>query len=369
MDAQAADFGRASRITSRAGGPEPISIGRPGSSAQLVGWREHPRSSPKYQPDRWNRTATWDSHQPRWYLGESQLVPSVTRGRGHRGRPPAEPAHRLRWWIGETRPRGGRSRVSATSVGPRSYGQAEQHRTSRGGDRPHHARSMCPAGRRCARLQRVASHVLSEKLGGDPDFAIERAQEALEVHHAGLHLDHDERGSVWMPRQHIDGASLAVPVERPLHHDGPAAVAELADHDLDDRRVTGVEQPIQLGTPPARCERQIDAKHSADPAQRREVHLVEAAALDHRHRLLRDAGPCRDLPLAEPLTPTNGAVDGSDLDVLHPNEDAGPRSSRDQSGIGWNSTRARAAAETRASRIAPPSMAISAASPPETTTS
>jgi hypothetical protein len=92
MDAQAADFGRASRITSRAGGPEPISIGRPGSSAQLVGWREHPRSSPKYEPDRWNRTATWDSHQPRWYLGESQLVPSVTRGVGTAGdRLPSRP--------------------------------------------------------------------------------------------------------------------------------------------------------------------------------------------------------------------------------------------------------------------------------------
>jgi hypothetical protein len=99
----------------------------------------------------------------------------------------------------------------------------------------------------------------------------------LDIEEAALHLDDQQRAKDRVPRHDVDRPALAVLAERVLEDAAPSEQAQNRDDGADDGRVSRVEQRVADAAAPARVERQLDLKRSADGAQRVDRELVQPA--------------------------------------------------------------------------------------------
>jgi len=117
---------------------------------------------------------------------------------------------------------------------------------------------------------------------GESDLPIERPDHGLDVRDDGLHLDHEERGARCVPGENVDRAALAVPAEGDLDRDDPAQLVEQSDDLVDERRVRGIEQPIQALAVPPNANVEIGAQGGARCVDVGERNASKEAPLDPR---------------------------------------------------------------------------------------
>jgi hypothetical protein len=99
-------------------------------------------------------------------------------------------------------------------------------------------------------------------------------------------------------REHVDGAALAVDVERDLRGGKPTPCAEPAHERLDERGVVAVEQALGLLGVPVDPDDEPGRERGTDLLQDGDRHLVPAASLDALDRGARYAHGVREVRLA-----------------------------------------------------------------------
>jgi len=165
---------------------------------------------------------------------------------------------------------------------------------------------------------RPPSALVREQLGNQPCLTVDTGKERLDVIDAALHLDDQQRAKDRVPRHDVDRPALAVVAERVLEDAAPSEQAQNRNDGADDGRVSRVEQRVADAAAPARVERQLDLKRSANGAQGANRQLIEPAGLDRGDQLLADAGATCDIGLAGGFMTYYGAKQLADAQVLHP---------------------------------------------------
>ncbi len=100
---------------------------------------------------------------------------------------------------------------------------------------------------------------------GEAPFAIERAEELVDVDDLGLQLDGEQGSAIRVVREHVDDATLRTDRERHLRsHDPLRTVApEPARDVVVERGVAGVEQAVEVAAAPPRDEVQSTSRAAA----------------------------------------------------------------------------------------------------------
>lgn len=105
-----------------------------------------------------------------------------------------------------------------------------------------------------------------------------------------------------MERKDVDRASFTANVERGLRRDRPSEPDEAADHQLDQARVSLVDQPVQSFAVPQEADIDAGVEVRGHPPDRGERHAVGMTALDAPDNRSRHAGGLGHSSLA-PTTP------------------------------------------------------------------
>jgi hypothetical protein len=143
----------------------------------------------------------------------------------------------------------------------------------------------------------------SGNLRREPDLPVERGEHLLEVWHNRLGLDHEQPSGRRVPGQQVDAPSLAADPERHFYCTPPAYPGEDLDQSLSDRRMDGIEQPVELFASPAHSDVQLSAQTHDDPLDRIQGGARNHAPLDPRDCRLRNMTSHRQvrLPPAQSL--------------------------------------------------------------------
>ena len=86
---------------------------------------------------------------------------------------------------------------------------------------------------------------LSGDRATEPDLAVERRERRLEIGHDGFDLDHEHYVRQRVEGENVDGAALAVDVERHVGRHDPTRNLEQADRALDEVGVTLIEKTVE----------------------------------------------------------------------------------------------------------------------------
>ena len=100
-----------------------------------------------------------------------------------------------------------------------------------------------------------------------------------------------------MPKD-VNATAIAVVVEAHLDPDLPAEGVEQLHGALDERRMLGVHEAVELLAAPADHQLARRAERVQDPGHGPHVHAGEIAALDARHGLPGDRRPLSEVGLA-----------------------------------------------------------------------
>ena len=98
----------------------------------------------------------------------------------------------------------------------------------------------------------IPSAVL-RKLGCETGLAIERMKHLLAIGHDRLDLDNERHSASRMKRKNVDRTSLAPDGERNLDRYLPASLPERQHDQLDEVRMSFIEQPIELLAIPSKA--------------------------------------------------------------------------------------------------------------------
>ena len=119
------------------------------------------------------------------------------------------------------------------------------------------------------------------------------------------------------PSDHVDAAALAVAAEANLDEHVPAVPGELGRDSLHCRGVTGVAQPVQRGTAPARLELQPDLEGRRDRTRRPDRQRSELSAFRQRDGALVDARDPGDVSLPKSASTASETEEPTDCEVVH----------------------------------------------------
>jgi hypothetical protein len=99
-----------------------------------------------------------------------------------------------------------------------------------------------------------------------------------------LQLDHEERSTCGVPGNDVDDAPFTASGERDLWQREPTAdLTQPLGQCLVHRRVTSVEEPIQVAAPPEELAFEAAAEHPGDSPEVTERHRVQPAGLHRDH--------------------------------------------------------------------------------------
>lgn len=124
------------------------------------------------------------------------------------------------------------------------------------------------------------------ELRGDTHLPIDTCKRRLDVGHNGLDLDDEECPVNGVPREDIDRSSLAEVVERRFREDLPATLGEQRDNLVDETRMGGVEQSIEVFAVPIQPHGDAGIQALADPLQATDRQAPHPACLGSRDRSL-----------------------------------------------------------------------------------
>jgi hypothetical protein len=118
------------------------------------------------------------------------------------------------------------------------------------------------------------------------------------------------------------GAALAELVERELGQDLPAERNELGGHELHDRGMDPIDQPVGESAAPPELELRFDAEHRAHAALVPDRYLLEPAPLEQRDDLLADTRESADVGLTQREVHPDGGDEAACPDIIHASDRA-----------------------------------------------
>jgi hypothetical protein len=139
-------------------------------------------------------------------------------------------------------------------------------------------------------------------MSSQPRLGVQVTEQLLHIDHGCLDLDHEQGTRHRMPRQEIDTAALTVPAVADFNLDDPTPSLEAALDRRADPGVTGVQQPVEVGTVPEDAQVDSPTQRADDRLHHADRQLASAAALDKGHGRSTDAGTQRDRRLRETLS-------------------------------------------------------------------
>lgn len=137
-----------------------------------------------------------------------------------------------------------------------------------------------------------------QKPWDDPHLLREGHEHRLEVRQDRLDLDDEQHACSRMPRDDIDRPALAELVERQLGDRLPAKRTQLGESQLDQGRMTSIDQAIDHAALPAKFDALGDLERPADVAKASDGDANQLATFDERDGLLVDAGAARNVELS-----------------------------------------------------------------------
>ena len=173
-------------------------------------------------------------------------------------------------------------------------------------DQPHRDRGRIPAP-------------LPRDLRRESTLPVQRAEHLVDVGDVGLQLDDEDRPSRRVPGEDVDDPALSVDRERHLRREDPGRqlVPEPFRDRLVKRRVSRVDQPVEVaGTPPG-LKFDPDLECGADRAHGIDRQWSDVATLDSRDGRLRDASDGSQVALAPSPALPNHPDHGPEPLIIH----------------------------------------------------
>ncbi len=157
-----------------------------------------------------------------------------------------------------------------------------------------------------------------------PASSVHRRDEGAMVDQLRLELDDEQGATTRVPEQEVDDSAFTPDVERHLGRHLPIRrpTSKRPRDRFMQRRVTGVDQSVQFGALSSGHEIHVDIELRAHASDRREGHLVDAAAFHAPDGRLRDAGAVRQVPLPPPTPDPDGPHFGPEPKIAHDEESA-----------------------------------------------
>jgi hypothetical protein len=140
------------------------------------------------------------------------------------------------------------------------------------------------------------SHRASES-----SLSVEAEDHRLNIGDDGLDLADDHDTTSWVEGEDVDRTAFATDRERDFNAYVVTEGLKSPNHNVDDRSVGLIEQPVQTLAMPADRQLDLGVDRLADRVQRAERDPADAAQLDPADRVLRDPCSSGDVALAEAL--------------------------------------------------------------------
>ena len=96
---------------------------------------------------------------------------------------------------------------------------------------------------------------------------VDRAEQSLDIGDDRLDLNDQQRSGRGMERQEVDAPTLAISAESDLDTHDPTGKLKLCLEQGLKRRVTGIQQTVQLAAARSAVDIQVDVERLADPTQ------------------------------------------------------------------------------------------------------
>ena len=139
---------------------------------------------------------------------------------------------------------------------------------------------------------------LAHDLGSESCLLVEFPTHRLGRCDIGLDFHGDRSPPAWLEPKYVDRAALAILGVGHLEGDHPAELLEPARHHRDRCRVVLIEQPLELSTPPCRCEAKPCIEREKDHSEGLDRQLSDVAAFDAGDKRLGCFGRASEIHLA-----------------------------------------------------------------------
>ncbi len=163
---------------------------------------------------------------------------------------------------------------------------------------------------------RVPAWIVGQQLRHDPRLRVHRSQHGLDTIQLRLDLDQEERSCACVPGQDIHRSAVAIAIERVLDDNLPT-LAEPGHDCLHEPGVSGVQEPIELGSFPSENHADGDPQWGGDLLDRAQGRVVGLAAFEQRDGLLSHRSQRGELYLRQSATAPNGSKDSARLQRFH----------------------------------------------------
>ena len=165
---------------------------------------------------------------------------------------------------------------------------------------------------------RPPTEAISANAWRQPPLLVQAPQEGLKGNQFCLDLDHKRGPRCAMYREDIDGPSLAIARVGHLDRNLPLPQLDQSRSVTEEVRVILVQQALQVGTSPCRCEVRSNLENPEDRSHRPQAQHVQVPSLKPRHGDLGHPGGHGYVGLPQLPRSADRTRDGPYPLVVHP---------------------------------------------------